>query len=186
MKKSNNTIDDVQKISIARSVRRRLPWLVVGLTGGLAAAGIISSFEETLSQNLFLAAFIPLIVYMSDAVGTQMESFAIRDFALHKHLKFRKYFFRQFLVVLIIGVILSLVLYAYTLITKQDTIIAAILAMSLFLAILSSIITGLLIPFLFNKTRLDPANASGPVATIVQDLLSVTIYFVIAHFLLSS
>jgi len=127
-----------------------------------------------------LAAFIPLIVYMADAVGTQMEAFIIRDLALHPRIKFNKYLIKQVLIVATIGLLLSTVLFITSIILYQSMGIALTLSLALFLAIISSVVTGLLIPYLFEKTRLDPANASGPIATIVQDILSVTIYFLIA------
>ena len=182
--KSKNQVDDIQKLSVAESVQRRIPWLMIGLLGGLAAAGIISSFEEIISQNLFLASFIPLIVYISDAVGSQMEAFAIRDFALHTKLKFHAYFLKQFVVVSIISIVLGIVLFIVSLMLKQDPTVSVVLSVSLFLAIISSITTGLLIPYIFNKINLDPANASGPIATVIQDILSIIIYFNVAHFLL--
>ena len=183
--KSKNQVDDIQKLTVAKSVRRRVPWLMIGLLGGLAAAGVITSFEETISQNLILASFIPLIVYISDAVGSQMEAFAIRDFALHTRLKFHNYFLRQFIIVAIISFILAIALFVISLVIKQDLKISIVLSISLFLAILSSISTGLLVPYIFNKINLDPANASGPIATVIQDILSVIIYFNVAHLLLS-
>ena len=96
MPEENINIDNIFHLSLKVAIRHRLPWLGLGLFGGILASGIVGNFEEIISKNLVLAAFIPLIVYMSDAVGTQMESFAIRDFALHKNLNFFKYFLRQF------------------------------------------------------------------------------------------
>lgn len=178
-------IDDIEKMSIFKAASKRLPWLFIGLFGGLAAAKIISGFEEVLSENLFLASFIPLVVYMSDAVGTQMEAFAIRDLSLNEKLNFKKYFLKQLGVVCIISVVISSLIFVFAYITQQDIYAALVLGLSLFLAILSSIFTGMLIPFvIFRELKMDPANASGPIATIIQDLLSVTIYFTLAHYLL--
>jgi magnesium transporter len=157
----------------------RLPWLVIGLFGGIFASKIVGNFEEVLEKNIILAAFIPLIVYMSDAVGTQMEAFVIRDMAIH-HLKFIKYAIRQFMVVIVIAVILSLSLFIYAISTGKEINIALALAIPLFTAIMSSVVSGLFVPYLFRLIKLDPANASGPIATIIQDILSISIYFWIA------
>jgi len=179
------SIDDVLKVSISHSVNRRLPWLILGLIGGIVASGIIGNFEEVLSENLYLAAFIPLIVYMSDAVGTQMEAFAIRDLALHQRLKLRKYFIKQLLITLVIASIISSLLMLYSSTTQPDFQMALTISSAIFFAIISSIFTGILIPFfILKQLKVDPANASGPVATIIQDLISITIYFLLAsHFL---
>ena len=178
------TYDDIFKISVGRSLWHRLPWLLLGLIGGILAAELIAGFTVTLEENLILAAFIPLIVYMSDAVGTQMEVFAVRDFAVHQKLNYAKYFWRQYSIVLLIALLISAALFAVSLILYQDLIVTTVLALALFIAINASVLTGLLIPFIFRKMELDPANASGPIATILQDVISITIYFTIATWLL--
>jgi magnesium transporter len=183
LQKHKPEIDYVMKLSASTSIKHRLPWLILGLIGGITASHIVSSFEEILQKNLILAAFIPLIVYMSDAVGTQMESFVIRDLAIHK-LKFLKYFAKQLLITASIALLLGLTLFAYTIITQKDPRIALVLSASMFASITSSVLTGLVFPLLFNKLRFDPANASGPIATIIQDIVSVTIYFSVASYLL--
>lgn len=181
----NHTIDDITKISPLKSIKHRLPWLVLGLVGGFIAAKIISVFEDTLQKNLTLALFIPLIVYMSDAVGTQMEAFAIRDISLHSRLNFWKYFLKQLITVVLIALILAIATFLITYPLYFSYSLSLVVSLSLFAAIVSSIFTGLLIPYFFSKKNLDPANASGPIATVIQDLFSVSIYFLLAHFLLS-
>ena len=173
------------RLRVLTSVRHRLPWLILGLLGGLLAAQIITNFEEILSRNLLLASFIPLVVYISDAVGTQMESFVIRDIAIHKGgIHFVKYFSKQFLIVTIMGVLLAAGLYGVTLFIHGNPNLSLAITLSMFFAIESSIFTGIILPVLFRRVRLDPANASGPIATIIQDILSVTIYFLVASRLL--
>jgi magnesium transporter len=176
--------DRVLEMPIWKSLRHRLPWLVIGLAGGIFAATIISFFEETLQANLILASFIPLLVYISDAVGTQMEAFIIRDHALEPKLNFSKYFWRQFWIVVLLAALLGAALFIFTFFTYQDLRIAIVLASALFAAVISAVFTGLLIPYIFIKLRFDPANASGPIATIIQDLLSIVIYFSIAALVL--
>lgn len=176
--------DNVMKISLARSLEHRLPWLLLGLAGGILAAAIIGQFEETLKRHLVLAAFIPLMVYMADAVGTQMEAFIIRDLAVNPGLDFAGYLWRQFLIVGLIGLICGGVLFAVVIFLYQEARVGIVMAASLFIAITSSVVTGLFIPYLFGRLNLDPANASGPIATIIQDVLTVTIFFLIASWLL--
>ena len=176
--------DDIMKISIGLALRHRLPWLFMGLVGGMLMAQVIGFFENTLQQNLILATFIPLIVYMSDAIGTQMEAFIIRDLAMAPRFEFGKYFSRQSLIVVLMGCILSAILFLISVVLYQSFAIAEVLGIALFAAILSSLITGLVIPYFFSRLHFDPANASGPMATMLQDLLSVTIYFIVASWLL--
>ncbi len=176
--------DNVQQLPVLTSLGHRAPWLLLGLGGGMLAAGIIGQFEATLQKNLILAAFIPLMVYMADAVGTQMEAFIIRDLAVNPALDFPRYFVRQFFIVSLIGLLTSGLLWGISLLWYHDPKMSWVLALSLFIAISSSVVTGLLIPYLCGRLRLDPANASGPLATIVQDVLTVTIFFLVAAWLL--
>lgn len=176
--------DDAIHITIWKALKHRLPWLIIGLFGGVFSASIIEGFEKIIQENIVLAAFIPLIVYMADAVGTQMESFIIRDTALHPRMHFGKYLIKQLIIISIIGIILSLGLFLFALNQYESIQIATTLGLSLLFAIVSSVITGLLIPHLFEKLNIDPANVSGPLATIIQDLMSISIYFIIASKLL--
>ena len=181
----HNTVDDIFHLSIGKSLYHRLPWLLLGLLGGILASGIVGQFEEILSRHLILAAFIPLIVYMADAVGTQMEAFIIRDLASNPRLTFFRYFFRQSSIVFLTAFLLSVLLFLGELLFRVNFAVSLTVSLALFFAIISSLITGLAVPFLFSRCKLDPANASGPVATIIQDLTSVFIYFSLASLLLS-
>ncbi len=181
---SHAGLDNILSIPLGRALLHRLPWLLMGLLGGIFAARIIGQYEATLERNLILAAFIPLIVYMSDAVGTQMEAFAIRDLSIIRDLNFSRYFAKQFSIVAIIALIASGVLIVLSVVLYDDLRIAIVLGVALSFAIISSVFTGLLIPFFFSRLRFDPANASGPVATIIQDIVSVVIYFSVASWLL--
>lgn len=178
------TNGDILHTPIIKSLQYRLPWLILGLIGGIFTSSIISSFENILAAHLILATFIPLIVYMADAVGTQMEAFIIRDLALEPNIKFIPYFFRHLLVVILIGVIISGILFFFNTFFFHDMRIALVISIALLFSVMSSVITGLSIPYVFHKLSLDPANASGPIATILQDMFSVLVYFLIASSLL--
>ena len=172
--------DDIMKLSLFQSLKRRLPWLILGTFGGLLMAQTISTFESTLEKNLLIAAFIPLMVYMSNAVGQQITVFLIRDASHENNIKYLPYFLRHFFIVVLLGVILSGIIAVFGAISYKDMNIIKILGVGSFATVVSSIFTGFLIPFIFIKLKEDPANASGPVSTVLQDLLSVWIYFVIS------
>ncbi len=182
--KAEANYDNVSKIPLWRAVKHRLPWLFLGLLGGLLTAQIIGQFQATLAESIVLASFIPLIVYMADAIRTQMETFIIRDLAVNPMLNFGTYITRQFSLLMLISLIVSCSIFATIYVFQRDIKIAMVLGLSLFIAISSSFVTGLLIPYFLGRLKFDPANASGPVATIIQDLLSVTIYFLVASRLL--
>lgn len=181
----HQTHDDIFKLSAFTLLKHRLPWLMLGLIGGILAAAVTGLFEKVLAENLILAAFIPLIVYMADAVGTQMEAFIIRDLTINPKLKFIKYFFRQALIVTMIGFVASALIYGASLFIYDNFQLSLVLSLTLFLAVFSSLATGLVVPYVFGRLNFDPANASGPIATIIQDVLSVLIYFYIASLLLT-
>jgi magnesium transporter len=176
--------DDVLSTSIWTLLRHRFPWLFLGLMGGLLSAGIVNSFESTLEKNLVLTGFIPLVVYIAGAVGTQMEVFIIRDLAMDPKLNFWKYLSRQLTVALLIALLSGAMLYLLCSLWYHDNSVALTISAAVFAAILSSVFTGLLVPYALSRLRTDPANASGPLATIVQDILSILIYFEIATLLL--
>lgn len=175
---------DTMNQSLSEALKHRLPWLFVGMAGGFLTASIFGLFETTLSENLVLAAFVPLVVYMADAVASQMEAFIIRDLAVDNSFKFSKYIKKQFKVVTILAGVLSLSMLLISLIFYRDLKVNFVIAVALFIAILSSLISGVVVPFTFQKLHLDPADASGPVATIIQDITSVLIYFGVAALLL--
>ena len=184
IQREHANFENILEIPIFLAIRHRIFWLLIGLVGGIFAAQIIGNFENTLKENLILASFIPLVVYMADAIGTQLEAFAIRDMALFKEIKFHTYFLKQFLIVLIISAILGVVSVIVSLLLYKSFVISIVLGIAITTASLSSIFTGLFIPFLFRKLNKDPANASGPIGTILQDIISVFIYFVIASWML--
>lgn len=176
--------DNVLEISVFKSLRHRFPWLFVGLIGGIFIAEIIGSFEKTMEKNIIVAAFIPLMVYMASAVGTQMSTFIIRDLAMNNKFNFLRYFIRQFNVVFLMAILSGLVFFFINLFFYKNFEMGIILSIAIFITILSSLFTGLVVPFILNKLRMDPANASGPLGTIMQDTLTVVIYFSVVSLLL--
>lgn len=182
--RSHLEYDNVLTIPLWTAVRHRILWLVIGLLGGIIAAKIIAQFAATLEKNLLIAAFIPLVVYVASAVGTQLEAFAIRDFALVRKLDFRHYFARQFFVVFVLAFILGIVSVAASAALNAGWLVMLIIGTAVFSATLSSVVIGLVIPFALRTVNIDPANASGPIATIIQDITSIVIYFGIATLIL--
>ncbi|MDD3861394.1 MAG: magnesium transporter [Candidatus Gracilibacteria bacterium] len=176
--------ESVLALPLKISLKNRIPWLIIGLFGGLLASKIVGHFEETIAKNLILATFIPLIVYMADATKIQMEAFMIRELSVNSQMKFSKYFFKQLSVVFLLAIIISTILMGMSAVLHQDLQISMILGIGLFCAMMSSLFSGMFVPFFFSKINIDPANASGPIATIFQDIFSIIIYFVVATALL--
>jgi len=177
-------VDTEKSLPVIRTMKRRLPWLLIGMMGGILAAGIVGMFEEMLSNYIILAAFIPLIVYMSGASCSQMQAFIIRDLAFNPKLKFLQYLFKQSGTTILIGILTSIILYIVSLGLYGEPMISFVLSIALLFAITSSLLTGIIIPFLFARLKLDPADASGPIGTIIQDIISVFVYLIVAFYLL--
>jgi magnesium transporter len=164
----------------------RIPWLVLGLLGGIVGATIISFFEGPLKENFILASFIPLILYMSGAVGNQTEILLIRNMTIDNKISIGRYFFRELRTSLFIALILASLLFLVSLIFfNAPYYISIILSSSLFIAIFVSVLVGVFMPYSLKAIGKDPAIGSGPFSTIVRDVLSLIIYFIIATSLLS-
>ena len=177
-------LDSIIDISILRSFAHRVPWLGIGLFGGLLIAQIIGVFEGTFAHNLLLVGYIPLVIYLSGAVGMQTATFVVRDLAFQQKLPLGKYFRKQFVVTLLMAIFFGCALFALVLLLHHRMDVALVLSFSLFVAVVSSIFSGFFLPFFFAKRGIDPANATGPIGTIVQDILGTAIYFTVATALL--
>jgi magnesium transporter len=164
--------------SVRRRVWHRLPWLLIGLVGALLAAVIVGRFEEQLSENVLLALFIPGIVYMADAVGTQTETLLIRGLSVGVGIG--RVAVRELLTGLIVGAILSAVFLVVGLLAWDDPDVIVAVALAIFAACAVATGVAMALPTLFHAMGIDPAFGSGPLATVIQDLLSILIYFMIA------
>lgn len=165
-------------------IRSRLPWLLLGLVGGIAAAYVVGSYEEALSSHIVLAAFIPAIVYIADSVGSQTQMIFIRALALNHSLSMRSYIWREVVVNIFLATILSLTILLFSVAVVPNKIIGIILSTSVFLTVLVSVVVAILLPYISQVINKDPAVASGPLATVCRDILSLFIYLSIAGYFL--
>jgi magnesium transporter len=162
---------------VLRRFWHRIPWLMVGLAGALVAAWIVGSFEERLQGTVALAFFIPGIVYMADAVGTQTETLLIRGLSVG--VPIGEVVRRELLTGLLVGVALSAVFLPLAWLGWEgDVAVAA--ALALLAASSTATLVAMILPWLFSRLGRDPAFGSGPLATVIQDLASILIYFAIA------
>ena len=160
--------------SVARRLWHRMPWLVVGLIGAMVSAGLMSVFEAQLSANLAVAYFVPGIVYLADAVGTQTETLAIRGLSVGVGI--RRIGGREALTGLSVGVLLSAIMLPVVALTTGDWMLAAAVAVAVLAASTIATVVALALPWLLHRLGKDPAFGSGPLATVIQDLLSILIY----------
>jgi magnesium transporter len=159
-----------------RSARHRLPWLIVGLGGSVVATFIVARFETALAAKPALAFFVPGLVYLADAIGTQSEAVAVRGLSL-SHVGIGRLIGNELRTGLLIGIVLALLAFPMVWLVFGEPRLAAAVALALAGASIVASVLGLLLPWLLARVGSDPAYGSGPLATIVQDVLSLLIYF---------
>jgi len=179
----NSPIQKVLKGSSLYLTRVRIPWLILGLLGGVFAAKLTAFFEVPLKAHFILASFIPLVVYMADAVGTQTQTLYIRNLALGEFSQ-KKYFLKEFKVGILLALILGALFFLIASFLAGEFHVGLVLGICLFFTIIAAVTSAILIPWILQKLKKDPALGSGPFATIVADISSLLIYFLIATALL--
>lgn len=172
--KSTSVARTASEEPVQRRFRHRIPWLLLGLLGSLMAADVVGLFEAELQRSVLLAFFIPGIVYLADAVGTQTETIIVRGLSLG--VPMRRMLWRELLAGLVIGAALAAVTAPLVWWRWADSTVAVSVGASVFAACSTATIAAMALPRLFLALGFDPAFGSGPLATVVQDLLSIWIY----------
>jgi magnesium transporter len=163
--------------------QQRLPWLIVGLLGGTIASFVVSRFEHIISQNIELAFFIPIIMYMGDAVGEQTNNIYVRNLGRGK-VNFKLYLIKEsllgFLLGIFFGAVIGMVSYLWLHSFETSLTVALAMILTITIAPFISLVTS---QILFVE-KADPALGSGPFATILQEVISLMIYFLLASFII--
>jgi magnesium transporter len=163
-----------------RRVRHRLPWLLAGLAGAAVATTTMAGFEATLSAHIAVAFFVPGIVYLADAIGTQSEAVAVRGLSLTRagiaHL-----LAGELRTGMGVGASLGLIAFLPVWIVFGDARLAGAVASAIFAAGTVAAALGLLLPWWIARLGRDPALGSGPLATVIQDILSLLVYFAVVR-----
>jgi magnesium transporter len=173
---------DIFKARISTMFRLRIPWLLIGLVGGMLTTVIVSRFEPLLNQVIALAFFIPVIAYMNDAVGTQTVTLFVRGLALEK-VALGRYVIKELTVGMLLGAVLGGLIFVFSLLMFGSLAVSQTVGISMFIGITLSTGIALLFTFAFDKLGKDPAVGVDPLVTIAQDTLSVLIYLAIASVL---
>lgn len=168
--------------SVIKTASKRLPWLIVLTFLGMITATILGSFEDTLSQVALLAAFIPIISGMSGNSGTQSLAVSVRNIStgeINEQSKF-KLALREAGSGFLSGLVCSVVLFLIIVVIYRQPLLALIVGGSLTCAMTVGTLVGSMIPLIMNKFKIDPAVASGPFITTINDIVSMLIYFGLA------
>lgn len=170
--------------SVWKISRARLPWLIIGMLGGVLGAQVISGFEGEISHVPALAFFIPLITAMGGNVGVQSSAIVVQSLAKGNDQfgSILKKIGKEALIGLVNGIFLALLIYGIGYIFDSGTL-ALVVSISLFTVIVFAAIFGTLIPLMLDKYKIDPALATGPFITTLNDVLGLFIYFTIGMLL---
>ena len=165
--------------------RARLPWLFLGLIGGVGAAAIMGGFEEMISKHAILFYFTPLIAAMAGNVGVQSSAIIVQGLA-NDDLKgsIQNRLIKEMLLAALNGLILAAVLLLFTWVWKGNFLTALAISISLVVVIIVAGIIGTFIPLFLDKKGIDPAIATGPFITTSNDIFGILIYFSIAKIVL--
>lgn len=169
---------------VSKLVRARMPSLLLGLVGGLVAATIVTGFEGLLNSYIVLASFIPAIVYLTDAVGTQSQTLIVRLIAIDPKFSMHRYLLRELKIGLVLGTSFAALLFVTGVLGWGQSNLALIIGVSIFISMVFQTFFAAYFSIMLQKMRVDPAIASGPIATIISDITTITIYFGMATVLL--
>ena len=159
----------------------RLPWLLIGMIGGLGNSLILGGFEGNLATNPKMALFIPLIGGTGGNVGIQSSAIIVQGLANNslKEEDILSQVFKEAVVALINASTISLIVFIYNFFFLGDRAVTASVSLSLFAVVIFASIFGTIVPMTLDKLKIDPALATGPFITITNDIIGMMIYMFI-------
>ena len=172
--------------SIFALTRARLPWLFLGLIGGVGAAIIMGTFDTIIEDFPLILLFTPLIAAMAGNVGVQFSAIIVQGLA-NDDIKgsMNSRLIKEMLLATLNGIILAVFLFGFMWFWQQDFQTALAVSVSLVAVIIVAGIVGTFIPLFLHKRGIDPAIATGPFITTSNDIFGILIYFIIAKFILN-
>ncbi|HLR61741.1 MAG TPA: magnesium transporter [Lentibacillus sp.] len=164
------------------STKKRLPWLIILLFLGILTASLIGQFEEALEQVAVLAIFIPLLAGMAGNTGTQALAVAVRGLSTGDYGKQgkMKLMVREAATGLINGLVCGTLLTTIVYFWQDDFFLGLLVGLSIMATLVIATLAGAFVPILMDRLKIDPAVASGPFITTINDIISILIYFGLA------
>ena len=181
---SGITEDVESSDSVWQLTRARLPWLLIGLFGGIIGAKVIGIFD--IENNFELAFFIPLIAAMGGNVGVQSAAIVVQGLA-NESIKINTIFsklMKELGVALLNGIVCSAIIFGATFALNYPIDLSLTVSLSLLSVIVFAALFGTFVPLTLDKYKIDPALATGPFITTVNDILGLVIYFLIGQAIL--
>ena len=172
--------------SIFHLTKARIPWLFLGLIGGIGAFLIMEGFQESFKENAVLFFFTPLIAAMAGNVGVQSSAIIVQGLA-NDDVKgsINKRLIKEMLLAALNGMLLAIVLFIFIWLYEGEIQKSLAISISLIVVIVVAGLIGTFIPLFLDKRGVDPAIATGPFITTSNDIFGILIYFYIAQFILS-
>jgi magnesium transporter len=164
--------------------RRRLPWLVFGLLASSIITAVMTGFEQSLATNVEVAFFIPALVYIAGAIGTQAVSVAVRGLS-DGDVAIKSLLGDELIIGTAIGASLGLIAFVLVFFAFGDAALSLAVGLAVLFGGAISAVVGFGLPWLFTNFGSDPALGSGPICTIIQDVASLFIYFVLVTALIA-
>ncbi|MBL7936790.1 MAG: magnesium transporter [Bacteroidia bacterium] len=180
--------DDVDSNdSLWRLSKARIPWLLVGMCGGIVGSRIIGSYEQQIQLRPEMAFFIPLIGAMGGNVGVQSSAIIVQGLASNTLIADRiaPKLLKELGVGLINGLICSSLILGYNLLVSESWALAATVSVALFTVIICASFLGTFVPLTMNRFKINPALATGPFVTTLNDIIGISIYFIVGRLLYS-
>ena len=179
--------EDVQEDdTVWKNTRARLPWLVIGIVGGLISARFMGLFEGQLARITAISFFVPLIQATGGNVGIQSSSLVVQSLANPGYLDegLVKRLGKVFSVALLNGLFLSLLVLGVNMLVFGNENLSYVVSIALFVVVLVASFIGTITPLILNRLGFNPALASGPFITTTNDLLGLAVYFLTVDLLL--
>jgi len=164
-------------------IRARLPWLLIGLLGGILVASVINLYEVELSIYPEMAFFIPLIAAMGGNVGVQSSAIIVQGLA-NKSISLSstsQKLMKELGIALVNGVVLALLVLAYNLVFADSPALSYTVSLALLCVIVVASLFGTITPLVLNRFNIDPALATGPFITTANDIIGLFIYFLVGR-----
>lgn len=174
---------DISKTHLGDEIKRRTPWILLSLLAGIAMVVISKHFEEALAKRIELVFFIPMIVYISDSIGTETLALFVRGLALRK-LSLKKLLWREVRVGLFLGLITGVPMGIFSYFWFKDVNLSSAVTITMTINGVVAVLVGMFAPIIFSKLKKDPALGTDEITTALSDNISMFIYLVIATLIL--
>jgi magnesium transporter len=169
--------------NVVRQSRSRIPWLIIGMVGGVAGSLILGIFEEDIERYAVLAMFLPLIVATAGNAGVQSSAIVVQGLASGDIdlSSMSGKLWKEFKVGLLNGLVCSAIIFLYNLIFSGNFALTITVSLAMFSVIVFATVFGTFIPLVLNRIKIDPAIATGPFITTSNDIIGILIYLFIAR-----